>query len=113
MTSRAAALLVALLIGTSQQVLSVLGRLVNRMAGAYAGEAKTDARDAHTIAETARLRTDLSGVVVPDQIVGDLQVLTARRKDLMADWVRGANRIRELLGSILTGLEAITRPARR
>jgi transposase len=75
------------------------------MAGAFAGEAKTDARDAHTIAETARLRTDLSPVKVPDQIVADLQVLTARREDLMADWVRGVNRIRELLGSIFPGLE--------
>lgn len=105
MTSGSAALLVALLLGTGQPVLSVPGRLVNRMAGAFAGEGKTDAKDAHTIAETARLRGDLSEVQVPDQVVGDLQVLTARREDLMADWVRGVNRIRELLGSIFPGLE--------
>lgn len=105
MTSGSAALLLALLLATGQQVLSVPGRLVNRMAGAFAGEGKTDARDAHTIAETARLRGDLSEVPVPDQIVGDLQVLTARREDLMADWVRGVNRLRELLGSIFPGLE--------
>ncbi|GAA0922497.1 hypothetical protein GCM10009559_06080 [Pseudonocardia zijingensis] len=42
---------------------------------------------------------------MPDQLVGDLQVLTARREDLMADWVRGVNRLRELLGSIFPGLE--------
>lgn len=105
MTSGSAALLLALLLGTGQPVLSVPGRLVNRMAGAFAGEGKTDAKDAHTIAETARLRGDLSEVQVPDQVVGDLQVLTARREDLMADWVRGVNRIRELLGSIFPGLE--------
>lgn len=105
MTSGSAALLVALLTGTGQRVLSVPGRLVNRMAGAFAGEAKTDAKDAHTIAETARLRCDLSAVPIPDQVVGDLQILTARRADLMADWVRGVNRIRELLGSIFPGLE--------
>lgn len=105
MTSGSAALLLMLLLTTGQRVLSVPGRLVNRMSGAFAGEAKTDAKDAHTIAETARLRTDLSEVAVPDQIVGDLQVLTARREDLMADWVRGVNRIRELLGSIFPGLE--------
>jgi transposase len=105
MTSGSAALLLALLLGTGQPVLSVPGRLVNRMAGAFTGEGKTDAKDGHTIAETARLRSDLSPVVVPDQVVGDLQVLTARREDLMADWVRGVNRIRELLGSIFPGLE--------
>ena len=105
MTSGSAALLVALLAATGQPVLSVPGRLVNRMSGAFTGEAKTDARDAHTIAETARLRGDLAPVAVPDQVVGDLQVLTARREDLMADWVRGVNRLRELLGSIFPGLE--------
>jgi transposase len=105
MTSGAAGLLVALLVATGHPVLSVPGRLVNRMTGAFAGEAKTDARDAHTIAETARLRGDLAPVTVPDQVVGDLQVLTARREDLMADWVRGVNRLRELLGSIFPGLE--------
>lgn len=105
MTSGSAALLLTLLLATRQQVLTVPGRLVNRMAGAFAGEGKTDAKDAHTIAETARLRTDLSPVRAPDQIVGDLQVLTARREDLMADWVRGINRVRELLGSIFPGLE--------
>ena len=32
------------------------GRTVNRMSGAYRGEAKTDARDAYVIAETVRHR---------------------------------------------------------
>jgi transposase len=89
MTSGSASLLVALLVATGQPVRSVPGRLVNRMSGAFTGEGKTDAKDARTIAETARLRSDLAPVTVPDQVVGDLQVLTARRDDLMADWVRG------------------------
>jgi transposase len=105
MTSGSAALLVALLQGTGHRLLSVPGRLVNRMSGAFTGEGKTDAKDARTIAETARLRADLTEVAVPDQVTGDLQVLTARREDLMADWVRGVNRLRELLGSIFPGLE--------
>jgi transposase len=105
MTSGSAGLLVTLLVATGQPVLAVPGRLVNRMTGAFAGEAKTDARDARTIAETARLRGDLAPVNVPDQVVGDLQVLTGRREDLMADWVRGVNRLRELLGSIFPSLE--------
>ena len=102
----------ALLVATGQPVRSVPGRLVNRMSGAFTGEGKTDAKDAHTIAETARMRTDLAPVTMPDQVVGDLQVLTARREDLMADWVRGVNRLRELLGSIFPGLEQAFRSLR-
>jgi transposase len=105
MTSGAAALLVTVLVATGQPVLVVPGRLVNRMAGAFAGEGKTDAKDARTIAETARLRADLTPVSVPDHVVGELQVLTAHREDLLADWVRGVNRLRELLGSIFPSLE--------
>jgi hypothetical protein len=105
MNSGSAALLVTLLAATGQRLLSVPGRLVNRMAGAFAGEGKTDAKDARTIAQTARLRGDLTEITLPDRIVGDLQVLTARRADLMADWVRGVNRLRELLGAIFPGLE--------
>lgn len=94
-----------LLLATGQPVAYVPGRLVNRMAGTFAGEGKTDAKDAHTIAETARLRGDLTMITAPDQIVADLRILTARREDLMADWVRGVNRIRELLTGIFPALE--------
>lgn len=106
MTSGAAGLLLTLLSATGQPVLYVPGRLVNRMAGAFAGEGKTDAKDARTIAETARMRGDLTPVTGPDPISGELKVLTARRADLMADWVRGVNRLRELLASIFPTLEA-------
>jgi transposase len=105
MTSGAAGLLTTLLLGTGQPVVYVPGRLVNRMAGAFAGEGKTDAKDSRTIAETARMRTDLTPITNPDTVVTDLQVLTARREDLIADWVRGINRIRELLASIFPALE--------
>jgi transposase len=106
MTSGAAGLLLAVLSAARAEVVYVPGRLVNRMAGAFAGEGKSDARDAFTIAETARLRTDLTPVTCPDQVVTDLQVLTARREDLMGDWVRGVNRLRALLASIFPALEA-------
>ena len=104
-TSGPAALLLTVLAPTGQPVVYVPGRTVNRMAGAFAVEAKTDVKDARTIAETARLRADLSPVTGPDPLVGELQVLTARRADLMADWVRGINRVRELLTSIFPALE--------
>lgn len=106
MTSGVAGLLLALLLGSpGREVRYVPGRLVNRMAGAFVGEGKTDAKDARTIAETARLRSDLTLITRPDQVVGDLQVLTAQRADLMADWVRGVNRLRDLLASIFPALE--------
>lgn len=105
MTTGAAGLLLALLFGTGQPVVYAPGRLVNRMAGAFPGEGKTDAKDARTIAETARMRSDLAAVTVPDHIVADLRVLTARREDLMGDWVRDINRLRELLASIFPALE--------
>lgn len=106
MTSGAAGLLLALLQATGQPVVYVPGRLVNRMAGAFPGEGKTDAKDARTIAQTARMRGDLTPITVADQVVAQLRVLTSRREDLMADWVRGINRLRELLASIFPALEA-------
>ncbi len=106
MTSGVAGLLLALLLcGSAREVRYVPGRLVNRMAGAFAGEGKTDVKDARTIAETARLRGDLTLITSPYAVVTDLQVLTAQRADLMADWVRGANRLRDLLASIFPALE--------
>jgi transposase len=106
MTSGTAGLLLAVLRQAGAPVLYVPGRLVNRMSGAFAGEGKSDAKDAFTIAGTARLRHDLTAVSSPDQTVAELQVLTARREDLMGDWVRGVNRLRDLLASIFPALEA-------
>ncbi|GHH95390.1 hypothetical protein GCM10017779_58470 [Streptomyces capillispiralis] len=68
----ASVLLIALLASHSQQAVYVPGRTVNRMAGAYRGEAKTDARDAYVIAETARHRQDFATIDVPAQLATDL-----------------------------------------
>lgn len=64
-SSRSTALLLALLAAHGQQAVYVPGRTVNRMAGAYRGEAKTDARDAYVIAETARHRRDFVTLECP------------------------------------------------
>lgn len=100
LTSNAAALLVAVLIAAGQQVVYVPGRVVNRMGGVFRGEAKSDAKDARVIAETARMRTDLSPVTATDELVVELTRLTAHCEDLMADWVRGVNRLRDMLTGI-------------
>jgi transposase len=105
LTSSAAALLLAVLVVNGQPVVYVPGRVVNRMSGVFRGEAKTDAKDAQVIAETARLRRDLTAVSAPDELVVELTRLTGHRADLMADWVRGINRLRDLLTSIFPALE--------
>ncbi len=105
LTSNAAALLTAVLVATGQQVVYVPGRVVNRMTGVFRGEAKSDAKDARVIAETARMRTDLTPVTATDDLVVELSRLTAHREDLMADWVRGVNRLRDLLTGIFPALE--------
>ncbi|WP_281155729.1 IS110 family transposase [Streptomyces sp. HYC2] len=84
----ASALLLALLAAHGQRAVYVPGRTVNRMSGAYRGEAKTDARDAYVIAETARHRNDFTAIDVPAQLAADLALLTAHRSDLVADRVR-------------------------
>lgn len=101
----ASALLLALLAAHDQQPLYVPGRTVNRMAGAYRGEAKTDARDAYVIAETVRHRSDFAPIDVPADTVRALSVLTGYRSDLTADRVRAINRLRDALCSIFPALE--------
>jgi transposase len=105
LTSAYAALLLALLVTAGQRVVYVPGAMVNRMSGAFAGEGKTDARDAKIIAETARLRRDLTQITIPDELVVELSLLVGHRADLMADWVRGINRLRDLLTRVFPALE--------
>ncbi|MFF0729953.1 IS110 family transposase [Streptomyces sp. NPDC004134] len=101
----ASALLLALLAAHGQQAVYVPGRTVNRMSGAYRGEAKTDARDAYVIAETARHRRDFAAIDVPAQLAADLALLTAHRADLVADRVRMINRLRDVLTGVFPALE--------
>lgn len=101
----ASALLLALLAAHGQQAVYVPGRTVNRMSGAYRGEAKTDARDAYVIAETARHRGDFTAIEVPAQLAADLALLTTHRADLVADRVRMINRLRAVLTGIFPALE--------
>jgi transposase len=101
-----ASLLLAVLLASGQDVVYVPGRMVAGMAEALGGEGKTDAKDARVIADIARMRRDLAPVTASDELVVELARLTSHRADLMADWVRGVNRLRELLGSIFPALEA-------
>lgn len=106
LVSPMASLLLAVLLASGQDVAYVPGRMVAGLAGALGGEGKTDAKDARVIADIARMRRDLAPITATDELVVALARLTSHRADLMADWVRGVNRLRELLGSIFPAMEA-------
>ncbi|MBX5334235.1 transposase [Rhodococcus fascians] len=57
------------------------------------------------IAETARVRRDLTTITTPDDVVAELGLLTAYRADLMGEWVSRINRLRALLLRIFPELE--------
>ena len=100
-----AALMLALLAQADQSLRYASGRMVAAMSSAYAGEGKTDAKDAYVIAETARLRRDLAVVDQDTDLVRNLAMLTGHRADLVADRVRMINRLRDLMTSVFPGLE--------
>jgi transposase len=100
-----AALLLALLWERNQRVLYVPGLSVDRARDAYRGESKTDARDAHVIADQARLRPDLGELKPGEAEIAELQLLLARRRDLITDKSRTITRLRETLVSLFPALE--------
>ena len=100
-----AALLLALLWERDQKVLYVPGLTVDRARDAYRGESKTDARDAHVIADQARMRPDLGELEPGEQEIAELQLLLARRRDLITDQSRSVTRLREALVSLFPALE--------
>ena len=99
------ALLLALLSQAGQQVRYASGRLVAAMSDAYAGEGKTDPKDAYVIAETARIRRNLPVIDHKSDLVCNLGLLTAHRADLIAGRVRMINRLRDVLTSVFPALE--------
>lgn len=94
------ALILALLAQAGQSVRYASGRVVAAMSAAYAGEGKTDAKDAYVIAEAARIRRDLRVVDRDSDLVRNLAVLTGHRSDLIANRVRMINRLRDLMTSV-------------
>jgi transposase len=100
-----AALLLALLWERNQRVFYVPGLSVDRARDTYRGESKTDARDAHVIADQARMRPDLGELEASEQEIAELQLLLARRRDLITDRSRTIGRLRETLVSLFPALE--------
>jgi len=100
-----AALLLALLRERNQRVLYIPGLTVDRARDAYRGESKTDARDAHLIADQARMRPGLAKLKPGEKEIVELQLLLARRRDLVTDQSRIVTRLREALLSLFPALE--------
>ena len=100
-----AALLLALLWERDQKVLYVPGLSVDRARDTYRGESKSDARDARVIADQARMRGDLGKLKAGEQELAELQLLLARRRDLLTDQTRTITRLREALVSLFPALE--------
>lgn len=100
-----AALLLALLREHGQKVIYVPGLTVDRARDAYRGESKTDAKDARVIADQARMRPDLSVLEPSEGELVELQLLLARRRDLVTDQSRTIIRLKEALLALFPALE--------
>jgi transposase len=102
-----ATLLEAVLLGRRERVFHVPGIVVNRARDAYPGEAKSDSKDAHVIADQLRLRRSSLHEVCPrGEITAEMRLLVAHRRDLLQDQTRRAARLREVLLGVFPGLEA-------
>ncbi|TDD40930.1 IS110 family RNA-guided transposase [Saccharopolyspora elongata] len=101
-----ASLLTAMLIEAGIRLVYVPGLVVNRARRATkGGEAKSDPRDAKTIADQLRLHDDWREVTTSDETTLDLRMLVSRRRELVVDQTRRLARLRETLASFFPGLE--------
>jgi transposase len=103
-----ASLLTAMLLDAGIRLVHVPGLVVNRARRAgKGGEAKSDPRDAQTIADQLRLRNDWRVLDEPDELSVDLRLLVTRRRELVVEQTRRLNRLRETLTSLFPGLERV------
>ncbi len=87
------------------------GLAMRRIADLHPGEAKTDARDAAIIAETARtMPHTLRSIQVADEQIAELTMLCGFDDDLAGQIVQASNRIRGLLTQIHPALERVIGP---
>jgi transposase len=101
-----ATLLCAMLAEAGLRVVHTPGLAVNRARqGMRGGENKSDPRDAATIADLARTRTDLRPVEVETEIDVDIRLLVGRRREIVVDQTRRLSRLRDLLSSLFPALE--------
>ncbi len=85
----------------------VPGLAVNRARqGTVGGENKSDPRDARTIADQVRTRSDLRVIEPTSELDLEIRLLVRRRRDLVDAQTQRLSRIHDLLVGIFPGLEA-------
>lgn len=95
----------------SIQVAYLPGLTMRRVADLHPGEAKTDARDAYIIAETARtMPHTLHSITVADETIAELSMLCGFDDDLAANATAVSNRLRGFLTQIHPHLERVIGP---
>ncbi|MCY9555652.1 IS110 family transposase, partial [Paenibacillus apiarius] len=105
------ALPVAVARACGHQVAYLPGLAMRRIADLHPGSAKTDARDAHVIADAARtLPHTLRRVDTGDETLAEMEVLVGFDDDLASEATRVSNRIRGLLTQIHPALERVLGP---
>ena len=101
-----AGLITAMVLDTGHRLVHVPGIAVNRARQATrGGEHKSDPRDARVIADQLRLRDDWRPVTGHADLDIELNLLIARRRELVCDQTRRINRARDMLTGIFPGLE--------
>ena len=93
------------------RVVYLPGLTMRRIADLYAGEAKTDARDAAIIADAARtMPHTLRDLAPSDEAIAEMQMIVGFDDDLVGESTRTKNRLRGLLTQIHPSLERILGP---
>lgn len=90
----------------NMQLVHVPGLAVNRARqGTVGGENKSDPRDARTIAEQVRSRSDLRTIDALSETDLEIRLLVGRRRDLVQAQTQRIARLHDLLVGIFPGLE--------
>ncbi|WP_419929274.1 IS110 family transposase [Candidatus Poriferisocius sp.] len=107
-TSPVAHLLLRVAAERQVPVAYVRGTVMRQAAGTYAGEAKTDPKDAFVLADYARRNTDrLTWLEVEDPQLTRLRLLNSRDVDLATDANRAVQRLRQALTAVSPALERV------
>lgn len=102
-----AGLAAAMLAAAGFNLVHVPGMAVNRARqGTVGGENKSDPRDARTIADQVRTRSDLRQIEPATEIDLEIRLLVGRRRDLVEAQTQRLSRMHDLLVGIFPGLEA-------
>lgn len=97
----------AMLADAGFALVHVPGIAVNRARqGTVGGENKSDPRDARTIAEQVRTRSDLRPIEPATELDLEIRLLVGRRSDIVQAQTQRLSRMRDRLVGIFPGLEA-------